>query len=92
MHSSFAIISKLSQQNKIRKIISFPLINNTTVLNISNDRERNNMKNTNTLKCYSSDEPARGFLVGDECRSHCFIVLSKRDFNFKLKLVSNDDW
>ena len=27
------------------------------VLNIPNDRTRNNSKNTNTLKCYSSDEP-----------------------------------
>ena len=39
------------------------------------------------MKCYSSDEPARGFL-GDECQSHCF----KETWFFKLKLVSNDDW
>ena len=35
-------------------------------------RVRLNVKiNTNTLKCYSSYEPARG-LLSDECQSHCF--------------------
>ena len=33
---------------------------------VPNDRTRNNLNNINSLKCYSSDEPARGFL-SEEC-------------------------
>ena len=36
-------------------------LNTTTVLNNPKGRTRNMFKNTNTLKCYLSDEPARGF-------------------------------
>ena len=46
------------------------------------------MKNTNTLKCYSRDEAVREF-KSDECK---VIVLPRRDLNYKLKLVSDEDW
>ena len=36
-----------------------------------NDMTRNTSKKTNTLKCYSCDEPAQRFL-GDEGQSRCF--------------------
>ena len=40
---------------------NFFSLNTMSVLNIPQDRKRNNLNNTNTLKCYFSDEPARGF-------------------------------
>ena len=39
----------------------FLSLNTTTVLNNSNNRTRYKLKNTNTLKFYWSNEPARGF-------------------------------
>ena len=52
-------------------------LNTTTVFNIPNDRTRNNLKNRKTLKCYSSDEPARGFTA----MNAKVTVLPKRDLN-----------
>ena len=40
------------------------------------------------MKCYSSDEPALGL----KAMYAKVIVLPKRDLNYKLKLISNDDW
>ena len=40
------------------------------------------------MKCYSSDEPALGL----KAMYVKVIVLPKRDLNYKLKLISNDDW
>ena len=40
------------------------------------------------MKCYSSDEPALGL----KAMYAKVIVLAKRDLNYKLKLISNDDW
>ena len=40
---------------------NFFSLNTMSVLDIPQDRKRNNLNNTNTLKCYFSDEPARGF-------------------------------
>ena len=45
------------------------------------------MKNTITLKRYSSGNRREGFYA----MNVKVIVLPKRDFNFKLKLESNDD-
>ena len=51
------IIWKLSKQNIFRTITSFPLT--PWRYKLYKDRTRNELKNTNTLKCYSSDEPAQ---------------------------------
>ena len=40
------------------------------------------------MKCYSTDEPGEGF----KAMNVKDIVLPKRDLDYKLKLVSNDDW
>ena len=40
------------------------------------------------MKCYSSDEPALGL----KAMYVKVIVLPKRDLNYKLKQISNDDW
>ena len=58
LFTPFAIIWK-----PILKITFFSLntTRTTRVLNILNNGTRNNLKNTNTLKFYKSDEPAEGF-------------------------------
>ena len=70
LHSPFAIIWKLSRQNEIRKITSF-LLTPRLYKTLQTTGQKNTLKNTNTMTCYSSDEPARGFL-GDEGQSQCF--------------------
>ena len=52
---------------------SFPL-HDDCIKHSKEQETRNNLRNTNILKCYSNDEPARGFNrgFGDECQSHCF--------------------
>ena len=40
------------------------------------------------MKCYSSEEPALGL----KAMYAKVIVLPKSDLNYKLKLISNDDW
>ena len=72
----------LGKKNSLDNFFS---LHTTTVLNIPNDSKRSNLKDTNIMKCYSSDEPARGFL-GNECRN---VISSAR---WKLKLASNDYW
>ena len=55
---------------------NFFSLNTATELNIPNDRKISNLANTNTLKCFLSDEPARRFL-NDE-----FQIILRQSFNF----------
>ena len=55
----FAIILKLSRQDIICKLTHSP--RHHDCIKHSKAKTRNSFKNTNTLKCYSSDELAGGF-------------------------------
>ena len=74
---------KTFQANNVVQILpkcypwgNFFSLNTATELNIPNDRKISNLANTNTLKCFLSDDPARRFL-NDE-----FQIILRQSFNF----------